>query len=90
MFDIQTRALLLVNINTCSISIDKYICWLVFVCIVRIYIQKFAYSSVLLCLLDGVSGQFSYIVAVSFIGVGIQSTRRIPRTCRKSLTNSIT
>jgi hypothetical protein len=25
MFDIQTRALLLVNINTCSISIDKYI-----------------------------------------------------------------
>ena len=24
MFDIQTRALLLVNINTCSISIDKY------------------------------------------------------------------
>ena len=24
-FDIQTRALLLVNINTCSISIDKYI-----------------------------------------------------------------
>ena len=72
----------------------KVICWLVFVCIVRIYIQKFAYSSVLLCLLDGVSGhfqqKFSYIVAVSFIGVGMQSTRRIPQTYRKSLTNSIT
>ena len=26
MFDIQTRVLLFVNINTCSISIDKYIC----------------------------------------------------------------
>ena len=25
MFDIQTPAILLVNINTCSISIDKYI-----------------------------------------------------------------
>ena len=33
---------------------------------------------------------FSYIVAVSFIGVGNQSTRRNPPTCRKSLTNFIT
>ena len=30
---------------------------------------------------------FSYIVAVSFIGGGNQSTRRKPLTCRKSLTN---
>jgi len=30
---------------------------------------------------------FSYIVAVSFIGGGNQSTRRKPPTCRKSLTN---
>jgi hypothetical protein len=33
---------------------------------------------------------FSYIVAVSFIGGGNQNTRRIPPTCRKSLTNLIT
>jgi hypothetical protein len=30
-----------------------------------------------------------YIVAVSFIGGGNQSTRRKPQTCRKSLTNFI-
>ena len=30
---------------------------------------------------------FSYIMVVSFIGQGIQSTRRKPLTCRKSLTN---
>ena len=33
---------------------------------------------------------FSYIVAVSFIGGGNQSTQRKPQTCRKSLTNFIT
>ena len=33
---------------------------------------------------------FNYIVAVSFIGGGHQSTRRKPSTCRKSLTNFIT
>jgi hypothetical protein len=33
---------------------------------------------------------FSYIVVVSFIGVGNLSTRRKPMTCRKSLTNFIT
>ena len=33
---------------------------------------------------------FSYIVAVSFIGVGNQNTRRKPPTCRNSLTNYIT
>ena len=32
---------------------------------------------------------FSYIVAVSFIGVGNRSTRRKPPTWRKSLTNFI-
>jgi hypothetical protein len=30
---------------------------------------------------------FSYIVAVSFIGVGNRSTWRRPPNCRKSLTN---
>ena len=33
---------------------------------------------------------FSYIVAVSLIGEGNQSTQRKPPTCRKSLTNFIT
>ena len=33
---------------------------------------------------------FNYIVAVSFIGGGSQSTRKKPLTCRKSLTNFIT
>ena len=33
---------------------------------------------------------FSFIVAVSFIGGGNRSTRRKPPTCRKSLTNFIT
>jgi hypothetical protein len=33
---------------------------------------------------------FSYIVAVSFIGGGNWSTQRKPLTCRKSLTNFIT
>jgi hypothetical protein len=33
---------------------------------------------------------FSYILTVSFICSGIQSKRRIPSTCRKSLTNFIT
>jgi len=33
---------------------------------------------------------FSYIVAVSFIGGGNQSTRRNPQTCHKSQTNFIT
>jgi len=33
---------------------------------------------------------FSYIVTVSFIGGGNQSTCRKPQTCRKSLTNFIT
>jgi len=33
---------------------------------------------------------FSYIVAVSFIGEGNQSTRWKPPTCRKLLTNFIT
>jgi hypothetical protein len=33
---------------------------------------------------------FSYIIAVSFISGGNQSTRRKPQTCRKSLTNFIT
>jgi hypothetical protein len=33
---------------------------------------------------------FSYIVAVSFIGGGNQSTQRKPPTCHKSLTNFIT
>jgi hypothetical protein len=33
---------------------------------------------------------FSYIVAVSFIGGGHQSTRKKPLTCRKSLANFIT
>ena len=33
---------------------------------------------------------FCYIVAVSFIVGGIQSTQRKPSTCRKSLTNFIT
>ena len=33
---------------------------------------------------------FSYIVAVSFIGGGDQTTRRKPPTCHKSLTNIIT
>jgi len=33
---------------------------------------------------------FSYIVAVSFIGGGNQSTQRKPPTYRKSLTNFIT
>jgi hypothetical protein len=32
---------------------------------------------------------FNYIVAVSFIGGGNQSTRRKPQTCRKSLINFI-
>ena len=36
------------------------------------------------------SATFSYIVAVSFIGAGNQSTRRKLSTCRKSLTNFIT
>jgi hypothetical protein len=34
--------------------------------------------------------QFSYILAVSFIGGGNMITRRKPLTCRKSLTNFIT
>jgi len=33
---------------------------------------------------------FSYIMTVSFIGGGNQSTWRKPLTCRKSLTNFIT
>jgi hypothetical protein len=33
---------------------------------------------------------FSYIVEVSFIGEGNQSTQRKPLTCRKSVTNFIT
>ena len=33
---------------------------------------------------------FSYIVAVSFIGGGNQSTQRKPPTCRMSPTNFIT
>jgi len=33
---------------------------------------------------------FSYIVVVSFIGGGNQSTRGKPPTCHKSLTNFIT
>jgi len=33
---------------------------------------------------------FSYIVAASFIGGGIQKTRRESPTCRKPLTNFIT
>jgi hypothetical protein len=33
---------------------------------------------------------FSYILEVSFIGGGKQSTRRKPQTCRKSLPNFIT
>jgi hypothetical protein len=33
---------------------------------------------------------FSYIVVVSFIGKGKQSTHRKALTCRKSLTNFIT
>ena len=33
---------------------------------------------------------FSYIVSVSFIGGGNQSTQRKPPICRKSLTNYIT
>ena len=33
---------------------------------------------------------FSYIVAVSFIGGGNRNTRRIPQSCRNSLTNFIT
>jgi hypothetical protein len=33
---------------------------------------------------------FSYIVSVSFIGGGNQTSRRKPPTCRKSLTNFIT
>jgi hypothetical protein len=44
-----------------------------------------------LCLFDGAQRHFqqyfSYIVAVSFIGGGNQSTRRKPPTCRKSMTN---
>jgi hypothetical protein len=33
---------------------------------------------------------FSYILEVSFIGGGKQSTRRKPQTCRKSLPDFIT
>ena len=33
---------------------------------------------------------FSYILVISFIGGGNQSTRRKPPTCQKSLTNFIT
>jgi len=33
---------------------------------------------------------FNYIVAISFIGGGNRSTRRKPKTYRKSLTNFIT
>jgi len=33
---------------------------------------------------------FSYIVAVSLVGGGNQSTQRKPPTCRKSLTHFIT
>ena len=36
------------------------------------------------------SAIFQYIMAVSFIGAGDQSTWRKPPTCRKSLTNFIT
>jgi len=40
--------------------------------------------------LTPLSKYFSCIVAVSFIGRGNWSTRRIPPTCHKSLTNFIT
>ena len=33
---------------------------------------------------------FSYVVEVSFIGEGTQSTQRKPLTCHKSVTNCIT
>jgi hypothetical protein len=46
---------------------------------------------IVVCLFFGVyrhvQQYISYIVAVSFIGGGNRSTRRIPPTCRKSLTN---
>jgi hypothetical protein len=42
------------------------------------------------CVYHHIQQYVSYIVAVSFIGEGNQSTRRKPLTCRKSLTNFIT
>jgi hypothetical protein len=39
---------------------------------------------------NAIFNNFSYIMAVSFIGGGNRSTRRKPPTCRKSLTNFIT
>jgi len=43
-----------------------------------------------LCCLMPLQQYFSYILAVSFIGGGNQSTRRKQPTCRKSLPNFIT
>jgi hypothetical protein len=47
-------------------------------------------KSVKVMMFNAIQQYFNYIMAVSFIGGGNQSTRRKPLPCRKSLTNFIT
>ena len=62
------------------------------------YLRKYVFVCLLVCLFvclfDGVSRHFqqyfSYIVPVSFIGVGNKMIQIKSQTCRKSLTNFIT
>jgi len=61
--------------------------------LLHISMKTTAYMSILLVVVGDLlffQKYFSYIVAVSFIVGGNQSTRRKPPRCRKSLTNFIT